>query len=175
MDTKQSFSVALRDDGSFEIPIDVRAVYGQARPAVKMTFCGETYPTRVMVYGGKYTLGIWKAVLAKHGLQGGQTLDVTLEPDTENRTIEPPDELAAVLKKNAAARTGWAAMSHTHQREWAQAISDAKKPETRARRVEQAVEALVERGGKSKAKPKPKAKASKAKAKSKPRGKAKKR
>jgi hypothetical protein len=143
---KQTFTVTLRDDGAFELPIDVRAIYGQARPAVKMTVCGETFRTRVMVYGGKYVLGIWKAVLAKHALQSGQEIEVTLEPDTDERAIEPPKELAAKLAKHAAARAGWAAMSFTHKREWAQAIVDAKKPETRERRVAQALEALVARG-----------------------------
>ncbi len=145
---KQTFTVTLRDDGAFEVPLDVRAIYGEARPALKMTLCGETHPTRVMVYGGKPMLGIWKAVLAKHGLRGGQKLEITLEPDTAERKIEPPKELAAKLKRNAAARAGWAAMSYTHQREWAQAIADAKKPETRERRVAQAIAALVARGKK---------------------------
>jgi hypothetical protein len=145
---QQKFTATLRDDGAFELPFDVRAIYGSARPAVKMTLCGETYSTRVMVYGGKYMLGIWKAVLAKHELRGGQKLDVALELDASQRTIEPPKELAAKLKKNAAARTGWAAMSFTHQREWAEAIRDAKKPETRERRVAQAIEASVARAKK---------------------------
>jgi len=145
---KQTFMVTLRDDGAFEIPFDVKAFYGETRPAVKMTMCGETHPTRVMVYGGKPMLGIWKAVLAKHGLRGGQQLEITLEPDAGERKIEPPKELAAKLKKNAAARAGWQAMSYTHKREWAQAIADAKKPETRERRVAQAIEALVARGKK---------------------------
>lgn len=34
-------------------------------------------------------------------------------------------------------------MSFTHKREWAEAIRDAKKPETRERRVAQALAALV--------------------------------
>jgi hypothetical protein len=149
---KQTFTVTLRDDGAFEVPFDVKAIYGEARPAVKMTLCGETHATRVMVYGGKPMLGIWKAVLAKHGLRGGQRLEITLEPDTGERKIAPPKELAAKLKKNAAARAGWAAMSFTHKREWAQAINDAKKPETRQRRVAQALEALVARAKKPAAK-----------------------
>jgi hypothetical protein len=49
---KQTFVVKLRDGGRFEVPLDVAALYGEARPAVKMTICGETFPTRVMVYGG---------------------------------------------------------------------------------------------------------------------------
>jgi hypothetical protein len=144
---KQTFSVTLRPDGSFELPIDVRALYGEARPAVKMTILGETHRTRVMVYGGKYLLGLWKRVVEQHGLRGGERLEVTLEPDTAPRTVTPPKELAAALKKNAKARAGWQAMSFTHRREWAEAIRDAKKPETRKRRVAQAVAALVEKAG----------------------------
>jgi hypothetical protein len=139
---KHTFSVVLKD-GAFEVPLDVRAIYGEARPAVKMTFCDETYRTRVAVYGGKYILGIWKAELAKHGLKDGQKLEVTLEADAAPRTVEAPKELAAALKKNAAARAGWEKMSFTHQREWAEAIADAKKPETRERRLAQAIEALT--------------------------------
>jgi hypothetical protein len=140
---KQTFTAILRD-GGVEVPFDVKAVFGQARAPVKMTFCGETHRNRVMVYGGKYVLGIWKAVLAKHRLEDGQPLEVTLEPDAAPRTIEVPRELA----KHAKA---WAALSYTHQREWANAIADAKKPETRARRVAQALEALTPAARPSKA------------------------
>ncbi len=147
---KHTFSVVLKD-GAFEVPLDIRAIYGEARPAVKMTFCGETYRTRVAVYGGKYIMGIWKAELAKHGLRDGQKIEVTLEPDDKPRVVEPPKELAAALKKNAAARAGWEKMSFTHKREWAQAIAEAKQPETREKRIAQAVAALTAR---AQAKPK---------------------
>jgi hypothetical protein len=149
MTQAKTFTARLRDDGAFEVPFDVRAVYGSARAPVKMTLLGETYRTRVMVYGGRYVLGIWKAVLAKHNLSGGARLEVTLAPDTDERVVDAPPELAAALKKNAAARAGWTAMSYTHQREWAAAITDAKKPETRARRVAQAVEACAARAAKA--------------------------
>lgn len=143
---KQTFSAALGRNGAFELPIDVRAIYGEARPAVKMTLLGRTFRTRVAVYGGKYYLGVWKAVREEHGLREGQQVEVSIEPDRTPRTVQPPAELAAALKKNAAARAGWQAMSYTHQREWAAAIRDAKKPETRERRVAQAIAALVEKG-----------------------------
>jgi len=147
---KHTFSVVLKD-GAFEVPLDIRAIYGEARPAVKMSFLGETYRTRVAVYGGKFLLGIWKAVLEKHGLRDGKKVEITLEPDSEPRKVEPPKELAAALKKNADARAGWEKMSFTHKREWAQAIAEAKKPETREKRIAQAVAALTAR---AQAKPK---------------------
>ena len=147
---KRTFRVTLSGDGSFEVPFDVRAAYGEARPAVKMTLLGETFRTRVAVYGGKYLLALWKAVREEHGLREGQELDVAIEPDRKPRTIAPPKELAAALKKNAAARAGWEALSFTHKREWARSIADAKKAETRERRVAQAVDALVARHKKKK-------------------------
>ena len=142
---KHTFSAKLRDNGTFEVPLDVRALFGEARPAVKMTFCGETFPTRVAVYGGKYILGIWKAVRERLELRDGQSIDITLESDVAPRTVEPPKELAAALKKNAAARAGWEKMSFTHKREWAEAIREAKRPETREKRIAQAVAALTAR------------------------------
>jgi hypothetical protein len=142
---KKTFRAKLVNDGAFEVPFDVKALYGEARPAVKMTFLGRTFETRVMVYGGKYLCGIWKGVREELGLKDGQTIEVTLEPDETPRTVAPPKELLAAMKKNAAARAGWEAMSFTHKREWATAIADAKKPETREKRVAQAIEALVEK------------------------------
>ena len=147
---KKTFTVTLNEEAHFEVPFDVRALYGEARPAVKMTVLGQTFRTRVMVYGGKPMLGLWKAVRDEHELGAGQELKVTLEPDREPRTIDPPKELAAAMKKNAAARAGWKALSFTHQREWATAIADAKKPETREKRVAQAIAALVEKSKKRK-------------------------
>ena|SRR5438874_1605589 len=140
---KQTFSVTLGKDGSFELPIDVKAIYGEARPAVKMTVLGRDFRTRVMVYGGKSYLGLWKALREAEKLRGGERIEVTLQPDKTPRTVAAPKELAAALKKNAKARAGWAAMSFSHKREWAEAIRDAKKPDTRERRVAQAIAALT--------------------------------
>ncbi len=140
---KHTFTATLRE-GAFEVPLDVKALFGVARPAVKMTFLGETHRTRVAVYGGKYILGIWKKVLAQHALTDGKSLEVTIEADEEPRTVAPPVELAAALAKNAKARAGWAAMAFTHQREWAEAVAGAKRPETKNKRVAQAIEAMLE-------------------------------
>ncbi len=139
---KHTFTAVIRE-GAVEVPLDVKAVFGEARPAVRMTFCGETHANRIAVYGGKYLLGIWKAALTKHGLTDGTKLEVTIERETAPRKIDPPPELAAALKKHAKARAGWAASSYTHQREWAQAIADAKRPETRAKRVAEAIASLA--------------------------------
>jgi uncharacterized protein YdeI (YjbR/CyaY-like superfamily) len=45
----------------------------------------------------------------------------------------------------ATLRAEWDRLAFTHQREYAEAILDAKKPETRGRRIEKTIEALLER------------------------------
>jgi hypothetical protein len=97
---KQKFLLKLDENGAFQLPIDVRAIYGEARPAVKMTICGQTFRTRVAVYGGKYFLGVWKAVREQHGLSYGQRIDVAIEPDEAPRT--PPKRSGNYMKKGRA-------------------------------------------------------------------------
>jgi len=58
--------------------------------------------------------------------------------------VEPPSEFAAALKKNKAAHAAYAAFSPSCKREYAEWIADAKRPETRERRIAQAVEWIAE-------------------------------
>jgi uncharacterized protein YdeI (YjbR/CyaY-like superfamily) len=75
------------------------------------------------------------------GLEGNETLNVRLDLDTETRTVKPPADLVKALKA-ASLWERWQEQSYTHQREHAEAIEDAKKPETRARRIERALQMI---------------------------------
>ena len=57
---------------------------------------------------------------------------------------ETPAEFAAALKKNKAARNAYAAFSPSCKREYDEWIADAKRPETRDRRIAQAIEWIAE-------------------------------
>lgn len=57
---------------------------------------------------------------------------------------ETPVQLAAALKKNKAASKVWADFSPSCQREYADWITEAKRAETREKRVAQAVEWIAE-------------------------------
>lgn len=129
-----------------ELPFDVKATFGKARPPVKVTVNGYTFPTTVAVYGGCSYVGIRKSHREAAGIEIGQTVDVAVALDTSERKVEVPSELAAAFRKDKAARAAWDKLSFTHQREHVEAIEEAKKPETRARRVEKALEML--KGGK---------------------------
>jgi uncharacterized protein YdeI (YjbR/CyaY-like superfamily) len=69
--------------------------------------------------------------------------------DTEPRTVAVPTDLAAVLDAEPALRAAWDALSFTHQREHVEAVESARKPETRARRIESALRMVREKAANS--------------------------
>lgn len=146
----KKFSARLETEGGgyfIALPFDVKEEFGRARPPVKASVNGHGYRTTIAVYDAKYYLGFRKADAAAAGVKAGDIVRVTVEPDTEVREVEMPPELAAALKKNTAARAQWEKLSYTHKKEHAEAILKAKKPETRMRRVQKAVEMLSDKIG----------------------------
>jgi uncharacterized protein YdeI (YjbR/CyaY-like superfamily) len=67
---------------------------------------------------------------------------VRLDLDTDKREVKPPADFMKALKAAHPAWHRWRELSYSHQREYAEAIEEAKKPETRARRIEVAVHAI---------------------------------
>lgn len=129
----------------FEVPFDVKAELGKARAPVKVTVAGHAFRSTVSVYGGRYYVPVRRDRREAAGVKVGDLVDVTLELDTEPRTVEVPPELAAALARNAAARKCWEALGRSHQREHVEAIAAAKRPETRARRAAKTIELLLQR------------------------------
>lgn len=68
---------------------------------------------------------------------------VRLELDAAPREVATPDDLAQALRRIRGAMAAWERLSYTHRREHVEAIEQAKKPETRARRIARAVEMVV--------------------------------
>jgi Bacteriocin-protection, YdeI or OmpD-Associated/Domain of unknown function (DUF1905) len=135
------------DDGKAPVvivPFDVKAVYGRARPKVKVTVNGVTLRTTVAVYGGTSYVGFRKEICDAAGLQLGKTITVAIEPDTEPRVVDVPDDLAGALAKHASARKRFETLSYSHRREHAQWVAEAKKPETRERRIASVIEMLTQ-------------------------------
>ena len=69
---------------------------------------------------------------------------MVIEREDEPRVVEVPEDLAAALADDGAAGEAFAGLSYSHQREYVEWIAEAKRPETRARRVVQATERLRE-------------------------------
>jgi ribosomal protein L11 len=115
------------------------------RAPVKVTLNGYTYRSTVAAMGGPPCIPLRKSNREAAGVEGGQTVSVTVELDTEARTVKPPADLVKALKASPPAWERWQELSYTHQREHVEAIEEAKAPETRARRIARAVEAVASR------------------------------
>jgi Bacteriocin-protection, YdeI or OmpD-Associated/Domain of unknown function (DUF1905) len=115
---------------------------GAKRFPVQATVNGYTWRTTVMRMGGEFLLGLNKAVRDAAGAQAGDSVDVAIELDIAPREVEVPEALASALAKDPAAKAAFDALSFTNRKEYARAVAEAKRPETRDRRVAQTLARL---------------------------------
>jgi hypothetical protein len=144
----ERFTVELQRVGktgtSFEVPLDVRALFGRARPPVNVTIRGHTWRSTVAVYDGRYYLVVNRSVKAATGVDAGDEVEVTLELDEQPREVTLPEGLAEALERDRAAREFFERLSFTNRREYADWIAEAKREETRRDRSQRAVAMLRE-------------------------------
>jgi len=91
-----------------------------------------------------HILGIRKEIRAQTGKTFGDAVTVTVEPDTEPRMVEIPEDLLKGLKKDKEAKALFDKLSYTHQKEYVTWITEAKKEETRQARIAKTIEMLKE-------------------------------
>jgi hypothetical protein len=128
----------------FEVPDEVVELLGAGRrPKVVVTVEGHTWRTSIASMGGRFLLGASAAVREAAGLSAGATYAVHVEVDSAARTVEVPDDLAAALATEPEAGTAWARLSFSQQRQHAETVLAAKKPETRERRIATIVAGLA--------------------------------
>lgn len=145
---KKTFQTTIVRDGSMcfiPVPFDPKPVFGKVRAPVKVTVGKHTYRSTIASMGDGPCIPLRRSNLEAAGLEGGETLKVTLELDDAPRVIEPPKDLTRALKATPPAWDRWRELSFSHQREYVEAVEEAKKPETRARRIEGAVKAVAAR------------------------------
>ncbi|MGZ8527874.1 MAG: YdeI/OmpD-associated family protein [Candidatus Limnocylindrales bacterium] len=127
-----------------EIPLDVRAVFGRARPPVTVTINGFTYRSTVAVYGEGYFLPVNKVNRAGAGVDAGDRVTVELASDTSARTVDVPDDLAEALLADPEVNERFDGLAYSHRVEYVRWVSEAKKAETRERRIAETVSRLQE-------------------------------
>jgi hypothetical protein len=127
-----------------ELPADTAQVFGtRARFPIRATFNGVEYRGSTMPVGdGSFCLGVSKAVQEGAGVEIGDLVHVVVELDTAKRTVDIPGDLAAALEKAALTDT-FNSMAYTHRREYVHWIVQAKKDETRQRRLARAIEMIA--------------------------------
>jgi hypothetical protein len=137
------FTAVLETNGKTATGIEVpeavvEQLGGGNRPAVAVTLREHTYRTTVGRMGGRFLVPVSAQVRKAAGVVPGDTLDVGIELDEAPRTVEVPADLAAALAE-AGVRDAWDRLAYTHRKEDVRSVEEAKKPETRQRRIAAAV------------------------------------
>jgi hypothetical protein len=140
----KGFTVTLERVGKtatmFRVPFDLKGAFGRARPPVAVTIRGHTWRTTPGVYDGVGHIVVNREVKEATGVDAGDRVRVTMEVDTEPRTVRVPADLRAALADDAAAKAAFAKLSYTHRREYVEWVEEAKRPDTRTRRIAATVE-----------------------------------
>jgi antitoxin component of MazEF toxin-antitoxin module len=147
-----TFRAPLRSSGRgggghvVDVPPEVvRALGRKGRIPVTATFDGIPYRGSIVRMGDGAVLGVQKAIMAEAGVSVGDTLTVVVRNDDAPREVSVPDDLAEALARNDAASGAFDDLSYSHRREYVDAINEAKRPETRARRIERTIQAMLQR------------------------------
>lgn len=143
---KKTFTTTIVRDGSMcfiPVPFDPGPLFGKLRAPVTVTLNGYTYRSTIASMGDGPCLPLRRSHREAAGLEGGETLKVTLKLDTEKREVTPPADLVKALKVVPDAWNRWRQLSYTRQREHVEALDGARKPETRVRRLAAAVRMLT--------------------------------
>jgi hypothetical protein len=147
MSTKHTFKAILKSAGGggalVEIPFDVEAAFGSKKPKVKAVINGVPYRGTLVRMGTEcHILGILKSIREQTGKKIGDSMEITLEADSEPRVVEIPLELQRLFKTEKEAKAIFDKLAYTHQKEYVQWINEAKKDETRQTRILKTIEML---------------------------------
>lgn len=129
------------------VPFDVEKAFGRGgQVKVAGTIAGVSFRSSLLPNGdGNHFLVVPKAVRDKAKAKVGDRVKVALGLDAAPRAVEAPPDLAKALVGNKAAKQAWEAFAPSHRKAYVAWIVEAKRQETRARRIEKAVVMMAER------------------------------
>ena len=142
-----SFTATLQPRGpAAAVVLDAEQVAvvgeGAKRFPVVATVNGYTWRTTVTRMGGEFLLGLNREVRTGAGAEAGDEVSVELALDTAPREVSVPPALEAALAADPSARAIYDGLAFTHRKEYARWIAEAKREETRERRVAKALAML---------------------------------
>lgn len=113
---------------------------------VRGTVNGVPYRSSLMKYSGVFHMGVHKATLAEAGVEPDARVDVIIELDDEPLPTDTiPADLKRALQKNRSAAAAWKVLRPSAKREHVKSVLEAKKAETRARRIQKVIDTLAGR------------------------------
>ena len=140
----QTTILQMGNNTGIQVPEDVIERLGSGkRPLVRVTINHiYTYRSAVAVMGSKFMISLSKAHRNAAGVQGGENVEIAVELDLESREVEIPADLKdALLKANAL--DAFEKSAPSIKKEYVRQVVEAKKQETRERRIAKIVEKLT--------------------------------
>jgi hypothetical protein len=135
------------DGGAYvNIPFDVEMAFGKKHVKIKATFDGEPDRGTLARMGGPQNiLLVLKEIRAKIGKSFGDEIIVELGEDLEPRQVEVPSNLQEALVADPEAHALSNHLSYSHQKEYVSWITEAKRDQTRNRRIQQTLDMLKQK------------------------------
>jgi bifunctional DNA-binding transcriptional regulator/antitoxin component of YhaV-PrlF toxin-antitoxin module len=147
---RKEFRAKLKGDesrsdatASFTLPFDTRDVWGKAKVPVKVTINGYTWRSTIGNRSGIQYVVVNAAARRHAGVKAGDAVTIVLVPDTEKRDIEIPIQLRRALGAKLTEKLN--RLSFSRKKEFVIWYSEAKKEDTRARRLEK-MKAMLSEG-----------------------------
>jgi hypothetical protein len=128
---------------AFKPPFDVVAVFHRkGRVPVKGTINGFPFRSSLMNMGDGHMMVVNAQLRTGAQCKAGDTVTVLMAVDEDERTVEVPRYLNKIITGDPKTRKFWSKLSFTHQKEYVREIRDAKRPETREKRIAAMMDAL---------------------------------
>jgi hypothetical protein len=147
--SEQTFRAVIQQTGKTACGIEVpeavvTGLGGSKRPAVTVTLDGYAYRSTVAPMNGGWWVGVNSEHREASGLKAGDEVQVTLALDAAPRELEVPPELAAALEAAPDAKAFFDGLSYSNKRVFTLSVEGTSNPETKARRVDQAIAKMRE-------------------------------
>lgn len=142
---KFSAEIMAKGNGTFVyFPYDVKKEFGtKGQIKVKAKFNGFEYCGSLAPMGMEFhLLGIRKEIRDTIKKDIGDIIEVIVEQDLEPRIVEVPKDFKLALDNNNSAKEIFEKFAYTHRKEYVRWIEEAKKEETRNKRIAKAVEMI---------------------------------
>jgi len=137
------------ETAAFHPPFDVEEVFGtRGRVPVKGTINNVPFRSSLMNMGQGHMMVVNRQLREAAKCKAGDTVNVAMERDTQKRVVKVPKYLKEIIGADPKSAPIWGKLSYTHQKEYVQWVEEAKKPETRQRRIEKIMSVLRERAKK---------------------------
>ncbi|SRR6266849_463593 len=130
---------------SLPVPRNASAALGsRGRVEVRGTLNGHPLRAPATPDGkGGHAIAIDRQMQDVLGVRPGDRVRVALDLVAEQQIVEPPADFVKALNHNVQAKPAWEKFPPSHRKAYIDWIEEAKKPEIRKKRIEEAVQRIA--------------------------------